>query len=593
MDAEVWFVLAAVAGAIVLFATELVSFDLTAMALLAVLLIGGVISTEEALSGMSSPATVAIGCMFILSEGLRRCGVIDRCGKMFLTLGGGRPERTLLAMMLSIGLISAFINNTAAVAIFIPMVMGAAHQMGRSPSELLMPLSFISMIGGVCTLIGTSTNLLVSSIATQRGLDGFTMFEFAPLGGIFLVVGLVYMQTIGPRLLPKRAAAGGLSARFEMKEYLTDVRVTEGSPLVGVSLGESDPLKELDLDILSTHRGAGRSYSGRLAVAITPLQVGDSLRVRAAPAVINQLVEEHGLELLAADAAEAPDVSDAVLVEAVVAPGSALVGRSLAQLDISQRLEAVPLALRSRGLLSHQSLTNAPLLAGDTLLLMMPLSRVQQLDTSPLFVLATEVRQPTRRTGRAALAVALLVGVVAVAALTSVPIVTTALVGAVLMVGTGCLTTAEAYEAINWKVIFLLAGVIPLGAAMENSGATELISDLLVQGIGQVGGPHAAVAGFFGASLLLTNVISNQATAALLAPVAIAAAPQLDVEPRMLLVALTFAASLSFLSPVGYQTNTMIYGPGEYRFTDYLRVGLLLDLILWAGATVLIPIFWG
>lgn len=590
MPLDALLVFALVIVAMVLFVSERVSFDVAALVILSTLLLSGIVSPREGLAGFSNPATVTIGAMFVLSEGLRRTGALNDVSELFSAYGKDNFWLTLGAMMVLIGTVSAFINNTAAVAIFIPVVIGLASDMDVSASKLLMPLSFASMFGGVCTLIGTSTNILVSSIAEDHGVEPFGMFEFAPLGLIFLVVGFAYIYTAGIRLIPSRRVGKNLTESYKMQAYLTDVVVEEESVHVGTPVDDSELTTDLDIDVLQVFRSSEEPVQRDREA---PLESGNVLRIRGGVEEIEKLLEREDVALRPArewydfDLEGGPDK----LVEAVTAPDSTLESKRISDVDFQERFGAIPLAIRRRGELQQEDLDDVRLTGGDSVLLDMKEERTAEVQRDPSFVLTTEVDVERYRRSRIPLALVILTGVVLTAALNVAPIVATAVTGCVLMILTGCVTTEEAYQAINWKVIFLLAGVIPLGTAMENSGAADMLSSGLLETL-QPFGPTAVLSGFFFVSMMLTNVISNQATAALLAPIALQTAEAMGVSSRPLLMAITYAASLSFMTPVGYQTNTMIYGPGQYNFVDFTRVGTPLNLILWVMGTFLIPWIW-
>jgi len=591
MPIDALLVFGLLAIAVGLFVWDRVPFDVAAVIILALLLLSGLVSPREGLAGFSNPATVTIGAMFILSEGLRRTGALEAVSDLFAEYGEDNYWVTLTLMMGVIGIASAFINNTAAVAIFIPVVISVASEMNLSASKLLMPLSFASMFGGVCTLLGTSTNILVSSIAQDHGAEPFGMFEFTVVGLVFLAVGLAYIYTIGVRLIPARRARQDLTADYEMQEYLTDVCLDEESPYVGDTIDESKLTADLDLDIVQLLRSPEEPIQRDMDA---PMEAGNVLRIRGSVEEIEKLIEREDVSLRPArqwydtDLEGGPDK----LIEAVTAPDSSLESRRIAEVDFQERFGAIPLAIRRRGgNLQQEDLGEVRLSGGDAVLLDLRKERTAEVERDPSFVVTSEVDVPSYRDERIPVALLILAGVVGAAAFNFVPIVVSAITGCVLMILTGCLTTEEAYQAVNWKVIFLLAGVIPLGTAMENSGAAQMLSQTLLEVL-QPFGPTAVLSGFFFVSMMLTNVISNQATAALLAPIALQTAGTLGVSARPFLMAITYAASLSFMTPVGYQTNTMIYGPGRYKFTDFTKVGTPLNLILWFVGTFLIPWYW-
>ncbi len=577
--------------AIFLFSYEKIPFDITALILLSILLVTGILTPEEGFSGFSNSATITIAAMFILSEGIRRTGALNDVSDYFATLGQKNPSIGLLIIMAIIGGISGFINNTAAVAIFIPVVISVSREMEVSASQLLMPLSFASMFGGVCTLIGTSTNILVSSIAQENGLEAFSMFEFAPMGIIFFIAGFLYMFTIGNKLIPdRRKDEGELTQDYKMQEYLTDVIIEENSDWIGQPTNEAPIVKDLDLDLLRVFKESGRSDYKQTT---TRLDAGDVLRIRGSASEIDKLVRREDVSLKPTKKWYDVDLrhgTDA-LVEAIVAPNSSLVNKTIGEVDFLERFGAVVLAIRHHGELQQEDLSDINLEGGDSLLLSISKDRIREVQNDASFVVASEVGVERYRSDKMPIAIGILGMVVGLAAFGILPIVITAVLGVILMNLSGCLTTEEAYNAVNWKVIILLGGIIPLGIAMEKTGTAQLLSETLINYLGSMG-PTAIVSGFFLLSMMLTNLISNQATAVLLAPIAIDTASSIGVSAEPLLMAVTFAASLSFMTPVGYQTNTMIYGAGQYKFTDFTKVGAPLNLIFWILATIFIPIFW-
>ena len=590
MTFEIILVLAILVSAVACFATERLPVDLVALLVLSALLVGGILTPEQALSGFSNTATVTVAAMFVLSAGLARTGLVSLLGRRLATVGrlGLRP--TLLALMALIGLVSAFINNTAAVAIFLPIVLDLARSMRCSPSKLLIPLSFASMFGGVCTLIGTSTNILVSSIATQHGLAPLSMFELSPLGLPLFAVGALYLLFVGVRLIPDRRGGEDLAQSYGMGDYLTEILVLPDSPAVGRPLRDSPLVRDLDLDVLEIQREE-RALPAPGADEV--LEAGDLLRVRCDVETIRRAEKQKGIVLKSGLKWRAEDLrsSEATLLEAVVAPGSHLEGRTLKEARFRQIYGGTALAIRHRGRVMRERLGMTRLGSGDVLLVEVRRDRIEALRRNPDFLIVSEVGIEEPRRGKMLIAAAIVAGVVAVATLDLLPILASAILGSVLLVLTRCLTLEQAYEAIEWRVVFLLGGILPLGLALETTGAARLLSTLLVDSIG-VWGPVAMVSAIYLLTSLLTEAMSNNATAALLAPIAISAASALEVDPRPFLVAVTFAASASFMTPVGYQTNTLIYGPGHYRFADFLRVGTPLNLLFWLLATLLIPRIW-
>ncbi|EJN59708.1 SLC13 family permease [Halogranum rubrum] len=597
--------------ALLFFATEPVPVDVTAIGVMVALMlvppVSGLlvslgllsapietITPEQGISGFSSAATITVLAMFILSEGVQRTGVVQILGAKISTLTGDSETKQLGATIGVVGPISGFINNTAAVAILLPMVTDLAERGKTSPSKLLMPLSFASMFGGMLTLIGTSTNILASQLSERLGVGAFSMFQFTQLGLVVSLFGTAYLLTVGRYLIPERIKPQvDLTEEFEMADYLTEVTVRADSPLVGQQVQTALVETEFDVDLIQLIRNE--------EVFLEPLgpkqiQAGDVFAIRTDRNTLVDLLDVEGLDLVpevTVDEAELEVASGGQnLVEVVVAPGSSLVGESLASASFRQRYNATVLALRRGGALIRRRMDNIPLRVGDTLLVQATTGSIERLDQNRDFIVAQEVERHDYRDSKILVAVGIVAAVVGLAALDFVPIVVSALAGALAMVATGCLKPTEIYDAVQWDVIFLLAGVIPLGIAMEKTGAATLLAEFVVLTAEFL--PLLAVLGvFYVVTALLTNVVSNNASVVLMIPVAFEAAVTLGARPLSFILAVTFAASTAFMTPVGYQTNLFVYGPGGYRFTDYMRVGAPLQLLFAVVTTLGIAFFFG
>ena len=588
MSGDILFVLATLVITVVLLLTEKLRVDVVAVLIMLALLTFGLLSPSEGVAGFSNQATLTVGAILILSEGLQRTGAINVLGRRLVQLAGESEQRLTFGIMGVVATMSAFINNTAAVAVFLPLTMNVARQLNVSASRLLMPLSFAAMFGGMATLIGTSTNILVSAISEERGLGGFSMFEFFPLGVLLIVVGILYMMTIGRRLIPDRQAQEGLVDRYQLREYLTEVMLLPNSPLVGQTLQEAR--HDLELEIV----GIIREGQKRALPAVTrTLLAGDVLIVRANVPTLLNLRKKKGWKLISELAlGDLPRGGRRyVLAETIVAPHSPLVGQTLRTIRFRQRYRAVVLGMQHHERVLHEDLANLPIEAGDVLLLYAQRGDMNELHKSKDFLLLQDVPNMEQRSEKGLLALAIVVGVVFVSALEWLPIMVAALLGCLLMVLTGVLELEEAYKALDAQVLVMLAGLLSLGLAMQTSGTAAYLADLVVSLVGPYG-PVALLAAFYLMTTLLTSVMSNNATAALLAPIAISIAVGMGVNPKPFLVAVALAASTSFITPIGYQTNTMIYTPGGYRFVDFTRVGLPLTVLFWLIATLLIPFFW-
>ncbi|MFC7229287.1 SLC13 family permease [Salinirubellus salinus] len=595
-------VFAIIVVALVLFATEPVPIDVTAIGIMVALMVLGTdgplnltqISASEGLSGFSSSATLTVLAMFILSAGVQRTGIVQMLGARVARFTKESVSRQLGATMGLVGPISGFINNTAAVAILLPMVTDLAHEGKTSPSKLLIPLSYASMFGGMLTVIGTSTNILASDIFARIQGRPFSMFEFTALGALVSVFGVVYLLTVGRYLLPERIRAeDDLTEEFGMADYLTEVVVREDSPLVGQTIQTGLEETDFDVDLVQLIRG-NQVFLEPLAPKV--IQAGDVFAVRTDRDTLVDLIDAEGLDLVSDVIVDEAELEQAEggqnLVEVVVAPGSSLAGESLASTNFRQRYDATVLALRRGGEVIRQRMDRLQLRVGDTLLVQATSDSIERLNTNRNFIVAQEVQRPDFQKSKIPVAVGIVAAVVGVAALNILPIVVSALAGSVAMVVTGCLKPTEVYDSIQWDVIFLLAGVIPLGIAMEETGGADFIADLVVGSAGSL--PLlGVVAVLYLVTALLTNVISNNASVVLMIPVAFETALQVGGDPFAFVLAVTFAASTAFMTPVGYQTNLFVYGPGGYRFTDYVKVGTPLQLVFAAVTTLGIAGLYG
>lgn len=600
MTLEILLVLLITAGAVWLFVTEKFRSDLVALMVLGALMLVGLlqrlvpwlrrenwITPEEGISGFSNPATITVAAMFVLSAGLQKTGAVAVAARTLKRLAS-HPVALLLVMMFAVGGVSAFINNTAAVAVFMPLVLAASAGSKVSASKLLIPLSFASQFGGVCTLIGTSTNLLVSSISERAGRGAFSLFEFAPMGVVMLGAGTLYLLLFSRWLLPDRRGAQ-LTEAYQLGNYITELRVLPGSRLVGRTVVASEFGRKQDVTVLEILR-AGRTLFAPLH---EPVEAGDVLLVRGAARELMDAKAAWKLELepefkLKDEALEASDLQ---LAEVLVAPRSNLIDRTLAGVDFRRRYNAIVLAIQARRQTVRTKLNQVRLRFGDALLLLGPKEELARLRADPNFLLLEQVAEPALRRGKIPLALGIIGAVVALAAFNVMPILVSSICGCIALVVTRCLTLEEAYAAIDWKVIFLLAGVLPLGLAMEKSGTAQLLAQSTLELAGGLG-PMVVLAALYLLTAVLTEFMSNNATAVLMAPIAISTAAALGVDAKPLLMAVCFAASTSFATPVGYQTNTMVLHAGGYRYADFARIGIPLNLIFWALAVYFIPKFW-
>ena len=577
-----------VVGAMALFVTEKLRVDVVALLVLVVLVVSGLIKPDQALSGFANPATATVAAMFVLSAGLARTGLVDWLGRSINRIAGKSRAQLLLVLCITIALISAFVVNTATVAIFIPVTIVLASARRIPPSRMLIPLSYASQFGGVCTVIGTSTNILVNSIAVSNGLAGFDLFEFAPLGLIMLAIGIIYLVIVSGWLLPKRKGEYQQLDKYRLVDYVIELRVTKKSHLIRKTWErlKTDDLKGIDLiKIIREGKAMWRPLK-------SVIREGDILLLYGnADALIK--VKEH-YDLVTTDARVRDthmSSEDYKLIEALVPPRSVIEGRTLRGSNFNRRFGCTVLAIQRRGKVIRDRLSDIRFDGGDTLLLQCNSREMNRILRSDDLIVTNELTDLHVRKNRSFIALAIMVAVVALAALKVLPIMIAALVGAVAMVLTRCLSIEEAYKAIDWKVIFLLGGILPLGMALQQTGTASILANTIMQPLVQLG-PIYILAAFYLITAIMTETMSNNAAAILLAPIALSIAAILGVSPRPFLIAITFAASTSFATPIGYQTNTMIYAPGGYRFLDFTKVGAPLNIIIWITAVLLIPMLW-
>ena len=585
MTVEAIMVLAILIGTVALFVSEKYPLDLVALIALGALLALRLVTPEEGFSGFSNPATLTVAAMFVLSAGLQKTGATAVVGRLMVRYGTNHYT-ALVVIMGTITVMSAFVNNTAAVAVFIPLVTILANRRRISASKLLIPLSYASQFGGVCTLIGTSTNLLVSSISEQSGYGSFSMFEFSRMGLILFAAGVGFFLVFGRWLLPDRQVRE-IATTYHLGEYVTEMRVLADSPLVGTSVLDSKLGAEHDVTILRVLE-VGEPGWAPLRQVLEPDHV---LLVHGSISELMRL-RSLGLEMNANFKLrdETLQTEDLRLVQALIAPGSSLIGHTLKELDFRNRYKSLVLAMLRRGETINDKLSSITLSLGDVLLVQAHEADITALRRNSDFIVLNEVPGAALR-HRAPLVIGILVAVVGLAAFNVFPILVTALLGCVALLLTRVLTIDEAYNAINWQVIFLLAGILPLGIAMQTSGAAGYIAERAVGVVGDMG-PVAVLAVIYLMTSIMTDTMSNAAAAVLLAPIAISTAEQIGVDPRPFLMAITFAASTGFSTPVGYQTNTMIYNPGGYKYTDFLRTGVPLSVLFWILSTIFIPRLW-
>ena len=594
------------AAAIYGFVSERLAPDVTALLALLALLLTGVLTPYEAFSGFSHPATISVAAVLVLSAGVERTGALTYIARRLLTPIGNSELTLTIVIMVIISSLSAFVNNTAAVAVFIPVVMEVCRRTAASPSRILMPMSHAATFGGMCTLIGTSTNLVAHEFALSYGLRGFSMFELGKVGLPMLLAGFAYMLFVGRKFLPRTRPDDVLGMQLG-ERYLAELIVEPDSSWTGKGVTAENLERDFDVDLIGVLRGGQSLPINDPALVLAPY---DSLLVRGPLEHVLKLTAQNGLDLHrpemfsgekepeeedAEEPSEKPDEKKEEherpqLAEVVVLTTSGLVGRTLKAARFAERFDAVVLGIRRRGEVNERPSTT-PLHAGDMLLVEGHRDALQALAETRGFLVVGTPAHPEERPGKLAITIATLIAVVLVVSLGFLPIVTAATAGCAVLMLTGCLRPNEVYRAIDLSLVFILAGSLALGAALNKTGITTVLADWLA-GVSATTGPYLILAGFFVLAVVVSELMSNSGTVALLGPITFSVAAKMGINPMSLLAAITFGASAAFAMPIGYQTSLMIYGPGGYRFKDFIRMGIPLDLILALLALLLIPYFW-
>lgn len=588
-------VLVIIGVALILFVTEIIRPDLVAIGVMLILFCTGIINATDAFSGFSNPAVITVIAMFILSAGLVNTGIADFLGRGILTVCGSNPVAVTMGTMITVALMSAFMNNIGAVAVMMPAMFAISQKINYPVSRLLMPLSFGSLLGGLLTSIGTPPNLLISSALEVHGFRGFRLFDFAPTGLVVLAIGIIYMVFIGRKLIPVRDTGEDLSKAFQLDEYLTELVIPANSPYLGKSLREANLRTDLGLNVLRMRRERNGRMFRYVPGPESRLEEGDRLIVQGSLTPLLQEKQEGKIEIYAEHKFTDSDLQgDGLeLAEVVIAPNSDLIGQSIRDFDARRSLNVLVLALKRGGQNQIREFAAMPLISGDVLLVQGQRGTIAAMATSPDFLVVSRVKHEKRELKKAPLALGIMALAIGLAAFGVVHISVAAMLGALLMAVTKCLPLEEFYQAVDWRVIFLIAGMIPLGIAMDDqhTGTARWLADGLLTVTGTTS-PLLVLAVLFLFTTLITEIMSNAAAAVLLAPISIAISNGMGIEPYPFLMAVAIGASTTFITPIGHQSNVLIYGVGNYRFTDFARAGALLNVLIFFAILVVIPFFW-
>lgn len=584
-------------GVVTLYVTKWLPIPVTSILIPPSLYLFGILTVEQAFSGFSNSATITIAALFVVSAGMARTGTLDVLTRLLQGGAKGSETRALVILAFAVPAISALMNNIPVVAMLVPVVLVLSRDLDVRPSKLMMPLSFFAILGGTCTLIGTGTNVLVHDIfsawQSAQGLEpsGFGMFEFTPMGLILLLGGVGFMLTVGRRILPERTSLMAMISRERTAHFVTEIVLQEGSRLPGMQVEEVFP-PDRRVQLLELIRGEQVIMYPEARSLV--FEIDDSLIISATSTQITEFLTSTRSALapvLEDDQLVPMSTIELMLAEAVVLPGSPFVGRRAIDLRFNKNYGVKVLALQRGGRHHRKNVRTVRLKEGDVFLLQGSQRGFDALRETEAVLLAEGLEVSIRRRERAPIALAIMLAVVGFAALTSVPIVTLAVAGAGLMIATRCLRADEAFGSLDPSVLLLIAGTIPLGVAMETTGLAEDIVAKLINAVGDYG-PWVLLSALYLFTSLVTNFLSNKATAVLLAPIALQLAVQIGVDPRPFLLAICFAASASFATPIGYPTNLIVLGPGGYHFADFVKIGVLMNGLMWILASIFLPLLY-
>lgn len=587
MTTEIGTCLAIVAVAVILFAWDRIAAEIVALGVLVAIILTGLVEPTAAFAGFGSSTVIMMLGLLIMTAALSHTGIVDMAGRAVLNHVGSNPMVQLATIMIAVSFLSAFISNTAATAFFIPVVLGFAQTAKLSPSKYLLPVAFASILTSSVSLISTSTNIVISELLTKAGQPAMGMFELAPVGIPIAVVGLIYMLTVGVRLMPDRSDYSASARDVGNRTYQADVVVPPESPMIGKTLAQSPLVKSSRLEIRKLIRDG---KTAELATAL--LESGDELLVEGDRQDLLKIKGMKGFEIKAdvhlAD--PAVEVADVAIVEGVLMPGSPLLGRTLREAEFHDRYGLQVLGINRAGYSLPRKVSRTRLRLGDVLLLQGTPDNVKLLERGNLFNIFGGVDAVRLKTSHAALAVGIFVAALLAATFDVMPLPVAAISGAFLMLLTRCIDPEEAYRRVEWKVLILIGSLLSLGAAMEATGAGNYLAAQLIAVIGDQS-PLLVLSCFFALTVALTQPMSNQAAAIVVVPIALATAAQLGLNPRSFAMMIAVAASCSYLTPLE-PSSLMVYGPGKYRFLDFVKVGFLLTFLIYGLAILLVPWIW-
>lgn len=587
----IWLVTLILVTAMLLLITEKLPVDLTSIGIVVVLMITGILTPTEAIAGFASPAVITVGVMFMISKGMIRTGAVGFISQKVSEYSQGRPTLAIFLILVIVGTASAFINNTPVVVLFIPIILSLSCELGFSPSKVLIPVSYASILAGTCTLIGTSTNIIISDLSARHGFGSLGMFELSPLGVPIALLGIFFLIFAAPKLMPSMHSPVCEVKDDEHRRYLAELQIPRGSRIIGENPQSYFSQKYPGMEVLELIRYSHVYYPDRDAVKIAS---DDLLLVKGSANDLVEILHEDLVEYPMAEQSlnfEA-EKTESLIVELIIPPQSALLGERL----VASRLQRDPdihiIAIKRRELhYDEPKVKDIKLKIGDILLVRLPESSLDRLRGETDFIIAEDVHHEIVHK-RLAHRAFLIFGVMVVAASTGLAdILVCALAAAFLMVLTGCLQLRDAYRAMEGRVLLIIIAMIALSAGLEKTGASDFYARTFLSLFSGLS-PAFVLAGVILLTSISTHLLSNNATAILLLPIAISAAQGLGVDPKPFIVAVCFGASACFATPIGYQTNLLVYGPGGYRFSDFFKLGMPLNLLVLIMGSLFIPLIW-
>jgi di/tricarboxylate transporter len=588
---SIWVVTAVLIVALYLFVTEKLPVDLTAIGIMVVLVVFRIITPAEAVAGFAHPAVITVGSMFLISQGMIRTGAVGFIGQKVIQLARGNFTLAMLVILLTVAVASAFINNTPVVVLFIPVVMSMCCQFNLSPSKFLIPVSYASILAGTCTLIGTSTNIIVSDISARQGYGAIGMFELSALGVPIAVLGIAFLMVAAPRFMPSLLNPTCEIENSEHRKYLAELAIPRGSPLIGSEPGQAFAENYPELEVIELIRYSHIFHPSRDAVTIA---ADDLLLVKGSASDLVEIIHQDGVELPLAekDLNFGPGKKETVVVELILPPQSALLGQRLLESRLQRDPDIHIIAIKRSGLhFTEKQIHDVRLRVGDIVLIWCYADKLDRMRNGVDFIIAEDVHHEIVQKRKAWKAGLIFTGLLVAASSGLADIMVCALTAVFLMIATGCLQMRDAYRSVQFDVLLLIAGTLALGAAMEQTGTSQLYAEAYLKLFAGFS-PQFVLGGFILLVSISTQILSNNATAVLLFPIGVSTALGLGVDPKTFIMAVCFGASACFATPVGYQTNLLVYGPGGYRFSDYLKLGIPLNLVVLILGSMLIPVIW-